>query len=51
MACCLFGVMNLTWVGALSAFVLIEKMLPFGGRLGTLAGIVAIAAGAFVAIA
>ena len=40
-----FGVMNLIWVAALSLFVLIEKALPFGSRIGAVAAIVAIIVG------
>jgi predicted metal-binding membrane protein len=44
------GVMNLAWVAAIAAFVLIEKVLPFGPRVSQVAGVVAILAGAsFVA--
>jgi predicted metal-binding membrane protein len=44
------GVMNLAWVAAIAAFVLVEKVLPFGPRVSQVAGVVAIlAGGAFVA--
>jgi predicted metal-binding membrane protein len=44
------GVMNLAWVAAIAAFVLAEKVLPFGARVGRLAGVAAVLAGAlFVA--
>ena len=33
-----FGVMNLVWVAALAAFVLLEKMLPTGPRAARIAG-------------
>jgi predicted metal-binding membrane protein len=38
--CVLFvvGVMNLVWVAALSAFVLVEKTGPFGAVLARVAG-------------
>lgn len=32
------GVMNLTWVLALSAYVLVEKLLPWGPRVGVVVG-------------
>jgi predicted metal-binding membrane protein len=34
-----FGVMNLLWVAAIAAFVLVEKLLPVGARVASLAGI------------
>jgi predicted metal-binding membrane protein len=40
-----FGVMNLVWVAALALFVLVEKTLPFGARIGAAAGVVAVIAG------
>jgi predicted metal-binding membrane protein len=40
-----FGVMNLVWVSALALFVLIEKALPFGPRIGAAAGVLAAVAG------
>ena len=45
-----FGVMNLAWVAALSLFVLIEKVLPFGSRIGTLGGFIAVCVGAVMMI-
>ena len=39
------GVMNLAWVAAIAAFVLAEKVLPLGARVGQAAGMVAIATG------
>jgi predicted metal-binding membrane protein len=39
------GVMNLAWVAAIAAFVLAEKVLPFGQRVGQVAGVVAMVAG------
>jgi predicted metal-binding membrane protein len=44
------GVMNLAWVAAIAAFVLAEKALPFGPRVGQLAGVVAILAGGYLVI-
>lgn len=40
-----FGVMNLLWVAAIAAFVLVEKLLPSGPRLGWIAGAALLAAG------
>jgi predicted metal-binding membrane protein len=42
------GVMNLLWIAAIAAFVLIEKVLPAGERASTLAAGTAIIAGATV---
>ncbi len=39
------GVMNLVWIAGLSAFMLLEKLLPQGERLGVPVGLVG--AGAF----
>lgn len=32
------GVMNLYWILALSGYVLVEKLLPWGARIGALVG-------------
>ncbi len=40
-----FGVMNLIWVASLSLFVLVEKALPAGSRIGAGAAIVAVIVG------
>lgn len=45
-----FGVMNLAWVAALTLFVLTEKLLPFGSRIGTLGGFIAVCVGAVMMI-
>jgi predicted metal-binding membrane protein len=45
-----FGVMNLAWVAALALFVLVEKVLPFGSRLGIFAGVASIGVGAIMMI-
>jgi predicted metal-binding membrane protein len=42
------GVMNLFWIAALSALVLLEKVVPFGRVLPRLAGIAFIAGGAWL---
>jgi predicted metal-binding membrane protein len=39
------GVMNLWWIGALTVFVLIEKIAPFGGQGGRLSGVLIILLG------
>jgi predicted metal-binding membrane protein len=43
-----FGVMNLAWVAALAAVVLLEKATPRGQLIGHLAGVALIAWGAWV---
>ena len=43
------GVMNLLWVAALTLFVLTEKVLPHGERLGRVGGVALIAWGLWVA--
>jgi predicted metal-binding membrane protein len=40
------GVMNLLWIAAISAFVLLEKILPFGHAAGWFAGAAMILVGA-----
>lgn len=45
------GVMNLLWVAALAAFVLIEKVLPRGAIVGRVAGLGAAAWGVFLLVA
>ena len=49
--CVLFvvGVMNLLWVAALTAFVLVEKIGPGGVRVARVAGIAMIIAGLWTA--
>ena len=42
------GVMNLLWVAAIAAFVLVEKAAPAGGRLGRGAGVLLVAWGVWV---
>ncbi len=44
------GVMNLLWIGAITAFVLLEKVLPFGDLGGRLAGVAMIVLGLLVLI-
>jgi predicted metal-binding membrane protein len=41
------GVMNLLWIAAIGAFVLLEKTIPFGEAAGWFAGAAMILAGAF----
>lgn len=41
------GVMNLAWVGVLTAFVLLEKVGPKGARLARFGGIIMVAFGIF----
>jgi predicted metal-binding membrane protein len=42
------GVMNLLWVGAIAAFVLVEKVVPAKGRLSQVTGALLVAWGLFV---
>lgn len=42
------GVMNMLWVAGLTAFVLIEKLLPFGRSTGRVFGALAVAAGLYL---
>jgi predicted metal-binding membrane protein len=39
------GVMNLLWVAAIAAFVLVEKIVPAGERVGQMAGVILTLAG------
>jgi predicted metal-binding membrane protein len=39
------GVMNLVWVAAIAAFVLVEKVVPAGERVGQAAGVALVLAG------
>ena len=43
------GVMNLAWVAALSAFVLIEKATPYGRLVARSSGVAMVLAGGFIA--
>jgi predicted metal-binding membrane protein len=45
------GVMNVLWIAAISAFVLIEKVVPAGRLISRVAGLGFIAAGAWLLIA
>ncbi|MDB5986578.1 MAG: hypothetical protein JWR16_1631 [Nevskia sp.] len=45
------GVMNLAWIAAISLFVLLEKLMPFGAQGGRLSGLGLLAAGLFVVLA
>jgi predicted metal-binding membrane protein len=42
------GVMNLLWVAAIAAAVLVEKVIPRGDILSRLAGVALVAAGLLV---
>jgi predicted metal-binding membrane protein len=42
------GVMNLLWIAAITLFVLLEKVLPFGAQGGRIAGAALIALGCLV---
>ena len=59
LGCCWFlmlllfvgGVMNLYWIAGLALYVLVEKMIPFGHRLGSLAGLALVVWGGGVIVA
>jgi predicted metal-binding membrane protein len=42
------GVMNVLWIVPLALYVLLEKVAPFGRQIALLAGIVLVAAGAWL---
>lgn len=42
------GVMNLVWIGAITLFVLLEKVLPLGDRAGKVTGLVMVLIGALL---
>jgi predicted metal-binding membrane protein len=44
------GVMNLLWVAAIAAFVLVEKVVPAGERVGQVAGVILALAGVAVIV-
>lgn len=44
------GVMNLLWVAAIAAFVLLEKLVPGGERLGRVAGVALVGWGVWVVV-
>jgi predicted metal-binding membrane protein len=41
-------VMSLLWIGAITAFVLVEKLVPYGTQAGRLSGLALLLAGAWV---
>jgi predicted metal-binding membrane protein len=43
------GIMNLAWVGILTAFILLEKVVPTGGSISRVGGVAMIASGFFLA--
>ena len=45
------GVMNLIWVAAIAAFVLVEKLAPHGRGLGRATGLLLMAWGIWVMVA
>jgi len=45
------GVMNVLWIAAIAVFVLGEKLLPGGPMLARVAGVAAIAGGAWMVLA
>ena len=44
------GVMSLLWIGAITAFVLVEKLAPYGAQGGRLSGLALVLAGAWVLV-
>ena len=44
------GVMSLTWIGAIALLVLVEKTMPWGGRMGRVTGAVLFAWGALTLV-
>ena len=45
------GVMNLLWVAVLAVFVLVEKVAPYGERIGIASGVALAAAGVWMMVA
>jgi predicted metal-binding membrane protein len=43
------GIMNLAWVGILTAFILLEKVVPAGALVSRVGGVAMIASGIFLA--
>lgn len=50
--CVLFavGIMNLAWVALLTAFILVEKFVPFGARVARVGGVILVAGGALILV-
>jgi predicted metal-binding membrane protein len=44
------GVMNLLWIAAITAFVLVEKLTPYGSKAGRLSGLALMLSGAGVLV-
>jgi len=44
------GVMSLLWIGGITAFVLLEKLAPYGANGGRLSGLALVLAGAWVLV-
>ena len=44
------GVMSLLWIGGITAFVLMEKLAPYGANGGRLSGVALVLAGAWVLV-
>lgn len=42
------GVMNLVWIAALAAFVLLEKIIPGGAKVSKLTGVLLVGWGTWV---
>jgi predicted metal-binding membrane protein len=45
------GVMNLVWIAALAAFVLLEKVIPAGERVSKATGVLLVVWGAYAILA
>ncbi len=45
------GIMNLVWIAGLAILVLVEKLAPFGARLGPISAALLIGAGVYVGLA
>ena len=44
----ILGVMNLVWIAALAAFVLLEKIIPGGAKVSKLTGVLLVGWGTWV---
>ncbi len=44
------GVMNLAWVALLAAYILVEKVLPGGARVGRALGLILIGWGGWILV-
>jgi predicted metal-binding membrane protein len=44
------GIMNLVWITGLAAFVLVEKLVPYGHWVGRASGLLMITAGRYLLV-